>query len=265
MPPPRAPGFLVLLLILAGAAGLLLLTAGAAAAAPAPASDGWRWPLRGEVVQRFAYSRAHAFAAGARRGIGVAGAPGARVGAACAGRVTFAGRLPAGGRGVTVRCGALLATHLGLGRVAVRRGATVLAGTRLGALGRSGTLRLGARRAADRFGYVDPLTLLGEAPGDGPVPAAPLGRAPQAPVAPAARPAASPARAPVRVPSRAAHPAARPLPSTPARIPPVAWAGLVVLAAGVPLGGLVHRDRRRRAGRALASDPSAPSPGWSRL
>jgi hypothetical protein len=38
-----------------------------------------------------------------------------------------------------------------------------------------------------------------------------------------------------------------------ARVPGLAWGGLVLLAAGLPLGGLVHRRRRRRAARALAA------------
>ncbi|HEX2102944.1 MAG TPA: peptidoglycan DD-metalloendopeptidase family protein, partial [Solirubrobacteraceae bacterium] len=179
MPPPRAPGFLILLLVLAGAAGPLLLTAGAAAASGAGPRAAWRWPLQGELAQRFAYTRAHAFAAGARRGIDIAGVAGARVGAACGGRVTFAGRVPSWGLGVSVRCGRLIATHLGLRVVAVRRAAAVAPGSRLGRLGAGGRLRLGARRAADRFGYVDPLRLLGDPPAGAPVPAVPLGRAPR--------------------------------------------------------------------------------------
>jgi hypothetical protein len=38
-----------------------------------------------------------------------------------------------------------------------------------------------------------------------------------------------------------------------AAIPSAAWAGLVVLAAGVPLGGLVRRSRRRRAQRQVSA------------
>jgi hypothetical protein len=46
---------------------------------------------------------------------------------------------------------------------------------------------------------------------------------------------------------RSGAPADRPIPAP-------AWAGLVLLAAGVPLGGLLRRDRRRRrAERVLAS------------
>jgi murein DD-endopeptidase MepM/ murein hydrolase activator NlpD len=247
MSPSRVPGPLLLLLALAGAALVLLLRAGPAGAAERASPGAWRWPVPGEIVHVFDYSRARPFAAGARRGIDLAGAPGTRVGAACTGRVAYAGRVPSFGRGVTVRCGGLVATHLGLGRVTVRRGAVVAAGAGLGALGAGGRLRLGARRAADRFGYVDPQALLGDAPAGGPSPVVPLGRAPRAPVAPAVRPA-------VRVPAR---PVPRPRPvapgervsASPAPIPAAAWAGLVLLGAGLPLGGLVRRDRRRRRAR----------------
>jgi len=43
-----------------------------------------------------------------------------------------------------------------------------------------------------------------------------------------------------------------------APMPLAAWAGLVLLAAGVPLGGLVHRRRRRRA-LASSLSPAAVS------
>jgi murein DD-endopeptidase MepM/ murein hydrolase activator NlpD len=248
MSPSRAPGPLLLLLAFGAAALVLLLRAGPAGAAERGSPGAWHRPLRGPIVQAFHYSRARPFAAGARRGVDLAGAPGARVGAACTGRVSFAGRGPSFGRGVTVRCGALVATHLGLGRVTVRRGAVVAAGARLGTLGAGGRLRLGARRAADRFGYVDPQALLGGAPGGGPTPVVPLGRAPRAPVAPAARPAARVPARPVPRPRPVAAPGER-VPAPAAPIPAAAWAGLVLLAAGLPLGGLVRRDRRRRRAR----------------
>jgi murein DD-endopeptidase MepM/ murein hydrolase activator NlpD len=216
------------------------------AAAASPAPDRWRWPVfPREVLRGFRYAPRHPFAAAQRRGIDLAAAPGAPVRSACGGRVTFAGPVPGGrGLGVTVRCGALVATHLGLGRVAVRRGDRVAAGRRLGVVGPAGRLRLGARRGAERFAYVDPLGLLGDSapPADPGVPPAPLGRAPRAPRVPAPlRPAPRP----------------RPRPVADARdgaaIPSAAWVGLVVLAAGVPLGGLARRSRRRRARQVVAA------------
>jgi murein DD-endopeptidase MepM/ murein hydrolase activator NlpD len=213
---------------------LLLVAALPSVADGAPPGGGWRMPVDGEVLARFAYSPARPFAAGQQRGVDLAAAPGAVVRAACSWRVSFAGRVPSGGRGVSVRCGALTATHLGLGRVAVRRGALVPAGRAVGAAGPTGQVRLGARITARRFGWVDPLGLVVRRPSV--PPAAPLGRAP--------RPAAPAPEAPLaqRVPRPA--PADQPVPA----IPTAAWAGLVVLAAGVPVGGLVRRARRRRTG-----------------
>jgi murein DD-endopeptidase MepM/ murein hydrolase activator NlpD len=241
MPPSRPRIVLLLLLVLVpivvALALLALLLPRAAAASPSP--DRWHWPVASRsLAGRFAYTPRHPFAAAQRRGIDIAAAPGSAVRSACGGRVTFAGSVP-GGRGVTVRCGALIATHLGLGRVAVRRGARVAPGTRLGAVGPAGRLRLGARRGGSRFGYVDPLALLREvrAPAD---PALPLGRAPRSP--------RTPAPAPLRRPGR-------PVASAPraAGVPALGWAGLAVLAAGVPLGGIVRRSRRRRARGAVAA------------
>jgi hypothetical protein len=208
------------------------------AAAGSVARERWRWPVPSHALAgRFAYSPRHPFAAAQRRGVDIAVRAGATVRSACGGRVTFAGRVPGGrGLGVTVRCGALVATHLGLGSVAVRRGARVAVGTRLGAAGPGGRLRLGARVAAERFGYVDPLGLLREERPPA-VPAAPLGRAPRRPRVPRLpappRPLARP------------RPVAAP-PADGAGLPAGAWAGLVVLAAGVPLGGVVRSSRRRR-------------------
>jgi hypothetical protein len=282
MPPPR-PRLWLLIAALAAASLMALLVPRPAGAAPSPRDHRWRWPVSGAVVGRFAYARSAPFMGGARRGIDIAAAPGAAVRSACRGRVSFAGAVPGGrGLGVTVRCGALVATHLGLARLVVRRGVRVAAGTRLGTVGAEGRVRLGARRAADRFGYVDPLALLRDdrpprdpalpvgrgprIPG-APLPAArpaPLGRAPRAPtgrrvpLSAHARGANAPGarRAPLDRPRPAGPPLAREPrpaagPSDPA-VPAGAWAGLVLLAAGVPLGGLVRRRRARRVATAPA-------------
>jgi Peptidase family M23 len=199
----------------------------------------WRWPLRGRVVGAFRLTPQAPFARGQRRGIDVAAAPGATVRAACPGRVTFAGPLPHAGLAVTVRCGSLVATYLRLGELAVLRGARAAVGQRLGALGHNGRLRLGARRAGDRRGYVDPLDLLRE-----PTPTAPptLGPAPR-PRLP--RPAPIPPARP-----RSAPPPAR---AEPRSLPWPAYPALALVATALPVGSLVHRRRRRRATTAAAA------------
>jgi murein DD-endopeptidase MepM/ murein hydrolase activator NlpD len=256
MPPRRLP-----LAVLAAVLVAAVLTDAAVARGGATAP--WRWPVRdGTVVSGFSYSPARPFAAGARRGIDLVAAAGAAVGAPCAGRVLFAGPVPGGARAVTVLCGDLRATHVGLARLRVRAGSRVRPGDVVGVLGRNGRLRLGARLASDRFGYVDPLEMLGARPGAVPAnPGVPLGRAPGRPAGEAPRPtvtrsprvpapASAPAAAPVTPGARAGLPASAAAP--PARIPAVAWAGIVLLAAGVPLGGLVRRSARRRT-RAAAT------------
>ena len=151
------------------------------------------------------------FAAGQHRGADLGAPAGARVRAACGGRVSFAGRVPGGGRTVSVRCGALVATYQHLGGVAVRRGQRLLPGGPIGTVGRarpSPHVHLGARDAATGA-YVDPLTLFGGAPPAGvPVRA---GRAPAARASAAARAGAAAGagaadrayRSPRRPPSRA--------------------------------------------------------------
>ena len=259
MPPPRARLALVVLAF----AALALLWPRAAAAAAGPRQP-WRWPVNGDVVGSFRYSPRNPFAGAQRRGIDIAAARGSAVRAACGGRVSFAGPVPGGrGLGVSVRCGRLVATHLGLARLAVRDGERVVAGARLGAVGPAGRVRLGARVARDRFGYVDPLALLrGDREPRAPaVPSYRMRRTPRLPVASAPKPRDAPlgrsphgapplARAPHATPSPRRI-APRPRPAAHGRpapaIPPGAWAGLVLLAAGVPLGGLVRRGRLRRA------------------
>jgi hypothetical protein len=220
----------------------LVVPHGAAGAGGGPAAGtraGWHWPLRGAVVGAFHVTPRIAFARGQRRGIDVSAAPAAVVRAACPGRVTFAGPLPRRGVAVSVRCGGLVATYLGLGGLRVREGARVGRGQPLGTLGSGGRLRLGARRAADRRGYVDPLTLLAD-----PGPAAPPGLGP-APRAPRARP-----HPPLPAPAPALLPAPAPRGAPPAaarRLPWPAYPAIAIVASALPLGGLVHRRRRRRA------------------
>jgi hypothetical protein len=217
---------------------------GVASAAGTADAHHWHWPLRGAVVGAFHVTPRAPFARGQRRGIDVSAAPGAVVRAACPGRVTFAGPLPRRGLAVSVRCGALVATYLGLGGLRVHEGARVGRGQPLGVLGSRGRLRLGARRAAKRRGYVDPLALLADPdpaarPRLGPAPRAP--RARSHPPLPAPVPALLPAPAPRGAPTAAAH-----------RLPWPAYPAIAIVASALPLGGLVHRRRRRARAAAIA-------------
>jgi hypothetical protein len=212
-------------------------------AVPAQAG-GWRWPVRGPLVGRFLYGP-DPFAAGQRRGIEIAAPAGTPVLSSCAGRVTFAGAPPRAGRTVSVVCGGRVATYLHLAAIAVRAGARVSQGGRLGAVGTTGLppgasprLYFGVRRRGRRLAYIDPLTLLGDHAARPPV-GLPLGRAPRgAPLVP---------RAPLtvrrwRVPGSAVR----------AGVPLTAWIGLALAAVAVPGLGLGWRRRRRRARAAPA-------------
>jgi hypothetical protein len=241
----------LVLLLLVGAA-LSAVDVGAAAAA-----QRWRVPLpQAAVVGGFRFDRAAPYVGGQRRGVDLRGVPGARVVAACAGTVTYAGRVPRWGRGVSLRCGGLIATELGLASSSVVRGARVWPGAVLGRLGSRGVLRLGARRVGSVQGYVDPLALLSRgdrfAPPSVAPRAAPALRPPSG-VAPPAVPVA------IRHPPRAAVPAAAARPAVAATpragaFPWPAWAGLALLATGAGGSGVGRRGRRprRRTGMALA-------------
>lgn len=204
--------------------------------AAAPAREGsWHRPLAaGEVAATFAFDPATPYARGQRRGLDVRGSPGAPVVAACAGRVTYAGRIPgdapARRLGVSIRCGGLVATELGLAAVTVRAGAPVAAGLPVGRLGPAGVLRLGARRAGVRHGYVDPAGLLRGGAAPPTLAPAPRSRPPRRPGAPV------PARTPARRPSAADVRA----------LPPLAWAGVALLVAS-GAGGATTARRRRHA------------------
>ena len=217
----------------------------------AAGAGGWRWPLRGPVVGAFHVSPRAPFARGQRRGIDVSARPGAVVRAVCPGRVTFTGALPHRGLAVSVRCGALMATYLGLGRLATHTGSHVASGGALGTLGATGRLRLGARRASDRRGYVDPLLLLADGarplPHLGPAPRG-LRRRPLPPTRPAPRPSA-PATPPAPGGSATAPDRRLPWPVYPA---------LALVASALPVGGLIHR-RRRRTGTSVADALGARS------
>jgi hypothetical protein len=241
---------LALVLLLAVAVSVVVPDAGVA-------RGRWRAPLTdGTLSAAFTFDRAAPYVRGARRGINLHGTPGTRVVAACAGVVTYAGRVPGWGRGVSLRCGGLIATELGLASASVARGNRVWPGAVVGRLAQRGVLRLGARRVGARQGYVDPLGLISRGERSAPPAVAPRG-------GPAVRPRSRAARRAVPVASRrpvlAVAPAASAYPTAAlaphaAALPLPAWAGLALLAAGVGGGGVArqHRHRRRRTGMALA-------------
>jgi Peptidase family M23 len=279
----HAPVVAIAIAIAVGVALLLCACAGSARAAAAS----WRWPVRGGVLDAFRVG-ANPYAAGQHRGVDLGGRPGEAVRAACAGRVRFAGRVARSGLVVSVLCPPLVATYVHLGTVRVARGGHVVAGQQIGTIGSAGSadeprphVHLGARDA--RTGrYIDPLRLLADDPGapvDAPVALRPihgLGPAPGGP-------GSAPARAHRRTPSgRPAVPrtgagaiprtGADAIPRTgveaiprtgvevfpraarapDAAVPTLAWVGLGLVAAGLPMGGLVTL-RRRRAARQTAA------------
>lgn len=206
----------------------LVLTLFDAAVAEA---ERWRPPLREVRVSRaFDFDADAPFARGAIRGTRLAAPPGTLVRAPCAGRVTFAGRHPRLGLGISLRCGRLVATQLGLERTLVRRRSAVPAGHPVGRLGAAGVLHLGARVAARRFGYLDPLTLI--AAGSAPPMVAPVPRRSSARPAPPPPPAPAPVTAAGNAPS-------------------LAWLGIALAGIGAGLGTTLRAKRRpKRAGGA---------------
>ena len=212
----------------------------------AAGATGWRWPLRGPVVGAFHVFPSAPFARGQRRGIDVAARAGAVVRAACPGRVSFTGALPRRGLAVAVRCGSLMATYLGLGHLTARTGSRVARGDALGVLGASGRLRLGARRASDRRGYVDPMRLLTDS-----VP--PLRFPPTHPAPRAGRRHPLPPTRPAPRPLAPATPPAPGSATAPRRLPWPAYPALALVASALPLGGLLHRRRRRTHAAAAAA------------
>ena len=234
---------------------LLLVAARAGVAVAAVADRGWRLPVDGHVLRLFSVAPDR-YAAGQHRGVDLAAPPGTAVRAACAGRVSFAGRVPGGGRTVSVACGQLVATYQHLGEVAVRGGQVVGAGVRIGTVGRARPrphVHLGARVAATGA-YVDPLTLVADGAVDAPpvaVPLPPRRAPPPRPFVPAPE-----LRRPAPVHPAPARQLRVPAPRPPDVLPWPVWLGLGLVGLGLPIGGLV-RVRRRRRRRAAARMPLA--------
>ena len=213
----------------------------------------WRLPVAAAtLIGPFRFDRARPFAAGQRRGVDLAARRGAPVRAACAGRVTYAGPVPRGGRGVSVRCGALIATHLGLSRCAWAAGRSSSPGSASATWARGrGAARRPGRGAS--LGIRRPARAPG--PHTRPPPLVPGGRAPRAP-APTPAPVPVAAR-PLRWP--AGHRVTRRVRAAttmfPAALP---WAGIVLLAFGVGIHGALWRSRPGRRARAALGLLRAP-------
>jgi hypothetical protein len=247
-----------------------------ARAAPPARSGTWQPPVGGAVLRSFRLG-SNPYAPGQHRGVDLGAPPGTLVRSVCGGRVSFAGRVPGGGRTVSVRCGRIIATYQQLGSIAVRRGQPLAPGVPLATAGRSGDPRtprahvhLGARDAASGR-YIDPLTLLRGAarpvtpllppgsgrnrrpppPGPAPAPARPAPRAAPVQRSPGRVPLGrAPAPAPIslREADRAPVPLGRSVPASqahPTRLPWPVWAGLASIALALPAGGLITIRRRR--------------------
>jgi hypothetical protein len=228
-------------LLLAVAAGLL---AAVTLAGPAVATGDWQRPVPGPPLRPFQLSD-DSFAAGSHRGVDLAAPPGATVRAACAGRVTFAGRVGSADAAVTLACGRWRVTHLPVREPSVVAGRHVAAGERIGSLGadsRHAGLHLGVRRDGDLSGYVDPLALLPASRPPGAVPATPPRRAPARTPKPPPGGFASPER---RAPALAPDPGVAATRQNAGLAPPLAWIGLSVLLGGA-VGVTGWRSRARR-------------------
>jgi murein DD-endopeptidase MepM/ murein hydrolase activator NlpD len=242
-------------------------------------AERWLRPVPGAVARSFAYSRAAPFVAGAHRGVDLAAALGTTVRAVCGGRVMHAGAVAAEGLVVSVRCGKRRVSYLQLATVAVRTGARVLPGARLGTVGaRHGGLHVGVRLERDRFGYVDPLPLLSGRPRVIPPAVWPRAtrtprRAPRSAPRLAPQPASrlAPQPAPGLAPSRpypppaarrrvpAPHPRTRPAPRDPGVAPWPVWAGLGLLLSGAAGSGTIAVGRRRRCAQRRVRTAESPA------
>src|SRR3954454_4021736 len=151
------------------------------------AQAAWVWPVSGEVITPYRNGTAP-YAPGQHRGIDIAAPVGTPVVAAAGGDVRFAGTAGSSGLTIGIRTGDGYDTsYLHLSSLAVRAGAHVSGGDRIGAGGTTGArsadappLHFGVRDAGTRHDYHDPLAFLPPPAAPAQPPAAP--RAVRAPV-----------------------------------------------------------------------------------
>ena len=132
-----------------------------------PARAAWVWPVTGDVITPYR-NGTDPYATGQHRGIDIAAPVGAPVVAAAGGEVRFAGTAGSSGLTIGIRTGDGYDTsYLHLSSLAVRAGAQVSAGERIGAVGTTGVrsataphLHFGVRDAGTRHDYHDPLAFL---------------------------------------------------------------------------------------------------------
>jgi Peptidase family M23 len=246
-----------------------LAVVAAAALVQAPAAAGWTWPVDGPVLRPFVLGN-DPYAAGQHRGIDIGASPGTTVRAATAGKASFVGTVPAGGRAVTVRtAGGLSVTYLELGATRVERGAEVAEGDTIGSIGPASHVHLGVRVTADEHGYLDPLQFLpprvtGPARAD-PVQEAPAGGGQPEPVVtesadraepPTAQTEAQPKPEPAPVvPAAPSAPAAAPSPAPVATEP----APAPVTATQAPEAKTAEGVQAAPQWAPAAHDPGGPS------
>jgi hypothetical protein len=223
-----------------------------------PVAQAWSWPVRGPVVEPFAYDEAHPYASGQHRGIDIgADATGESVVAPAAGTVSFAGTVPTSGKSVTIETAdgySVTLTHLG--SIGVAEGASVAEGDEVGTIGPSGTpetdgpyVHLGIRTTADPNGYVDPLIFL--------PPVAETGGNDSGTTAtqPATQPSASSGSASSTPPANQSQPAPPEAATTPAT--PAAGSVIRTTRAHVSQRGNGHAEASHAAAR--------PQRSWRRL
>jgi Peptidase family M23 len=289
---PTLTTFLTLAGLAAAALAGLATAALAGRVAAAPAGAAWTWPVAGEVITPYR-NGTDPYATGQHRGIDIAAPVGTPVVAATGGEVRFAGTAGSSGRTVSIRTGDGYDTsYLHLSSLAVRAGAHVSSGDRIGAVGTTGTrsataphLHFGVRDAGTRHAYHDPLAFL---PPTAPAPRPPAPVPAPAPEPAPPRPAPVPFRtvaprprgapAPRVAPGPRSVPAPRGVPAPrPSRAPrgtpgrePVPGRSPLPAPAPSPLAGPRTMTRPLQAGgdapgsRALSPDASPPRARVSR-